>query len=192
MQPAAPLAPGAANFEQIVEVCGEPVGDRQPQGLRTEAAHEQALEAALVPEELRPPQMHRVVRQDQLPVAIEVGVREIADEGRVVVPQRRRQEDRPAPLYEEIEMGEVARVLVIEPIDTAFGRNDVALLVEHGERIPVLERARAPGFERNSSPIPTKNCPSSASAESRSLSRAFMVQLAMIQDARETGSFLRA
>ena len=114
--------------------------------------HGEALIGAAVPEEHRARDMHDVLLQYDLRAGaiVVVGIGEIDGEQRVVVARVRAEQQRLRPIQAQFEMGEKARIGVIEPIRSTRGRADIAEIVGDDECITVLERAARTRSRRGS------------------------------------------
>ena len=110
---------------------------------RVEVAHRQALVGTTGPDELRPDDVDRVLRQLQAARRIEeVGIGQIGGQNRVVVLNDRAEQQRPAVIDQQLQAGKEAHVLVIEALGAALPRHDVVIVVKHAERVAVLQSAR--------------------------------------------------
>ena len=78
----------------------------------------------------------------------EVGIGQIDGQQRIVVLDDRAEQQRPAVVDQQLQAGQEARVLVIEPLGAALAGHDVAVVVEHAEGVAVLEGARPPLLQR--------------------------------------------
>ena len=85
--------------------------------------------------------MHGVLQQDDPAVGVDVGVGEIDVVVEIVVLDRRAQQQRLGAVDHQLQVREVARVAVEQAIGAAAGGADVAVAVEHGKGVVVLERA---------------------------------------------------
>ena len=105
-------------------------------------AHGEALIGAAVPEEHRARDMHDVLLQHDLRAGaiVVVGIGEIDCEQRVVVARVRAEQQRLRPIQAQFEMGEKARIGVIEPVRSTRRRADIAEVVGDDECVTVLER----------------------------------------------------
>jgi hypothetical protein len=140
---AAPASPVPAHLEQIDEIHLKQQGDANVVRPRVEVAHRQALVGAARPDELRPDEMDRVLRDVQAAARVEeVGISQIGGQERVVVLDDRAEQQGPAVIDQQLQAGQETHVLVIETLGAAFPRHDVAVVVEHAERVAVLQRAR--------------------------------------------------
>src|SRR5712672_633561 len=82
----------AAHFEQIGEIRREPERQSHVQRAVAEIAHEQALVAGALPDELEPVQVDLLAAERDPPVDEQIGVAEIGTEHRVVVLSHRTQQ----------------------------------------------------------------------------------------------------
>ena len=78
----------------------------------------------------------------------QIGVAQIGIEYRVVVLRHGTEQQRPRLFQQQLELRQHARIAVIQPLGVAGLAADVAAMVEHGKRIAVLQRARAPLLQR--------------------------------------------
>ena len=129
----------ASHFEYIREVRIEPCDERdirRPVGVVRDP---QRVDATAVDQDARSKEVNLAVRDSNLAVAAHVHVREIADEGDVVVGDRRTEQKRSMPGEKNLEFRQIPRATVIEPLLTAVMTRDVPQLVEDPEGIAVLE-----------------------------------------------------
>ena len=142
----------AAHLEQIGEIAVEMQDDLQRERPVAVITHGEALIGAAVPEEHRARDMHDVLLQYDLRAGaiVVVGIGEIDGEQRVVVARVRAEQQRLRPIQAQFEMGEKARIGVIEPIRSTRGRADIAEIVGDDECITVLERAARTRSRRGS------------------------------------------
>src|SRR2546423_909789 len=76
---------------------------------------------------------------------LSVCIGEIDVEVEIVVPDRRAQQEGLRAVYQQLEVRKIARVAVEHAIGAAGGRADIAMAVEHGKGVVVLERSPRPG-----------------------------------------------
>ena len=103
----------------------------------------QLLIAGPLPEKLLQRDVQRPERDPPLAVVEEVRVGEGDGELVVLVPDRRTQEKRSAPLQLQQQAGEVAGIFVVQSFLAEPAGLDVAVVVEHGKRVPMLEHPGA-------------------------------------------------
>ena len=84
--------------------------------------------------------MDGVLRQTQAPGCVEeIGIGQVGGQERVVVLDDRAEQQRPAAVDQELQAGEVARVLVVDALGAALCGHNVAVVIEYAERVAVLE-----------------------------------------------------
>ena len=146
---AAAGALGAADLEDVGEVGGEGDGEAEAVGLRVVVADRQPLEGAGVPEEAGAVDVDEVLCDQPLALgAGNLGIREVADEHRVVVADGGAEEQRPVTVHREVEVREIAGIAVVDALWAARAGKRVAVVVEDGEGVGVLHRPRPPLLQR--------------------------------------------
>ena len=139
----------AADLEEIGEVHLEQQGEANVMRARVEIAHREALVGTTRPDELRPDDVDRVLRQIEPAGGIEeVGVGQIGGQERVVVRHDRAEQQRPAVIDQQLHAGEEAHVLVVKALGAAFPGHDVAVMIEQAKRVAVLQGARPALLQR--------------------------------------------
>lgn len=88
--------------------------------------------------------MDDVARQLEAAVQEEIGVRQVGLQNRVVVLNGRTEEERPMPVKENAQIGNISGVLMKQPFRAPGAGGHIAIVVEHAERIAVFERSRPP------------------------------------------------
>ena len=78
-------------------------------------------------------------------VLVDVRVGQIDMVAEIVVPDRRAEQKRLRTIEQQLEIGEVARIAVEQAIGPTRGRADIAMAVEDGKGVVVLEGAPRPG-----------------------------------------------
>ena len=145
----APLAALAADLEQVGEVGGEPVLDRDHDRLAAEVAEHQPLGVALVAQHADAAEVQALPRQRHLVVrSVEVRVRQVAAQERVVVAHGRAEEERAGAGDQQAPGREQPRVAAVDALGRALLARDVAERVEHREGVAELERPQPPLRER--------------------------------------------
>ena len=139
---AAAFAPGAPHLEDIREVRVEPDHQRQLDALEREIRHPDPLDAAAIEQQPRPQDVDLAVAEDSPVLHPHIGVGQIGGEDHVVLADRRAQMQWQAGAEQQPESREKARAVVEQPLFTALRGNHVAAVVEHAERIAVLQHPR--------------------------------------------------
>lgn len=142
---AAAGAPRTAHLEQIGEIGFEGDLERDMPTAFVVVPHDEALEAGRLPEEARATHMNEVVLELEPTVVIEIGIGEIAGQGRIVVPHRRGQQHRAPSFDRQVEMRQVPGIAVEDALRAAGSRECVAVVVEDGEAVAMLQGPR-PAF----------------------------------------------
>ena len=140
---------GSTHLEEIGEIGGE--GDRQfhPARLVVEIADVQPLEAAGVPEKSRPSEVDQVMFEPGTARrADEIGIGQIASQRSVVVAQGGAEQNRPRAIERNDQQGKMAGVAVIKALSGPPARRGVAVAIEYGEGIAVLQDQRAQVLDR--------------------------------------------
>src|SRR5262249_37760263 len=78
----------------------------------------------------------------------EIGIGQIAGERCIVVTNRRGEENGARTVEEDVEMRKMAGVAMIKTVRASRSRKDVAIGIEHGKGIAMLQVARATFLER--------------------------------------------
>ncbi|MBB2754610.1 UNVERIFIED_ORG: hypothetical protein GGI57_005345 [Rhizobium aethiopicum] len=139
----------AACFEQIGKVSRKSDFDPKALGLFVVVSDSQSLMAAAIPQEARSAHMNEIVAEKKLSTLVEqIGVRKIAGEHRIVVAQRRRQEHRPSAIDRQMQMRQVPRIAMEDAVRTFWSREKIAVMVENGEGVSVLESSRPSLLQR--------------------------------------------
>ena len=141
---AAVLPPQAADLEQVGEVAVEQHGQAQIDRSFAMVLDRQPLICRVAPEKNRAHDVQGVLRQHEMLVEIHVGIGQIDRQQRVVVAQVGAEQQRLHPVEQQFEMREKTRVAVEQAVGAAGRRADIAVAVEHDERVVVLERAARP------------------------------------------------
>ncbi len=138
---ATPRPAHAAHLEDVGEVAGEGEREREGDALRPVVGDGDALVQRALVQVDGARDMHRVLGKHDVLVGVDVGVGEVDLQVEVVVPDGGAEQQRLGAVDQELEVGEVARVAVEQPVRPAGGGADVAVAVEHREGIVVLQRA---------------------------------------------------
>ncbi len=138
----------AAYLEQIGEIGAEADLQREALVAVGEVAHGETLVARAIPQEFRAANVDQVVLEIDA-VLVQRGIGEVAGEQGVVVARAGAEQDWPRPGEHHLEARQVSRVPVVQPLDEALARHDIAVAVEHAERIAVLEGARPSLLKRD-------------------------------------------
>src|SRR5918999_1839372 len=102
---APPRACRASHLKEIRKVRAKAELDAHAVGLAVEIAQRKALEAGGVPKEAGTPDVDEVVLERESPLCIvEIGIGEVAGEPRVVLADRRTQQQRPRAADREMKM----------------------------------------------------------------------------------------
>ena len=140
---AALLACHAADLEQVDEVGLE--GQRQVHVDRLAAVVGQAdvLVAGALPQQLGAEDVDRALADHYRAAARDVGVHQLDDQQAVVFLHRRAEVERAHAVDQQLLVGQVARVLVVQPLLAGAEHLHVAETIEHHEGLVVLQRLRA-------------------------------------------------
>src|SRR5579862_9082219 len=101
-----------AHLKEVSEITGKLELEFDPLPALAEISDRQPLETGAFPEKFISPQVNEIMFKAQVMTIEDVGVREIADERAVVVPQCRAQQHRPLATERQIEMRKVTRIAV--------------------------------------------------------------------------------
>ena len=129
----------APHLEQIGKVGRETIGEPHLQRLVAEIAHQEPLVARAFPNELQTLQVQLLSAQRNLAVDEQIGVAQVGAEHRVVVLGHGTQQERPRLFEQQLELRQNAGVAVVQTLGVAGLAADVAALVEHRERVAVLQ-----------------------------------------------------
>src|SRR3984957_9408799 len=140
---ASPFPTVAAKLKDISEVGREVEYKLEDLLPGAEVAKAEPLIARARPEKLRADDLYRVSRKLEFAAREKIGVGQIRCEQRIVVLDIGAEQERPLSVDQDAQIGKVAGVLVKEAFGIAAAGGDVAVMVEHGERIVVLEGSRA-------------------------------------------------
>ena len=88
--------------------------------------------------------MDRIARQRQPPPRQKVGIGQVDRQQAVIVLHGRAEQQGPAAVEQDLQVREIARILVEQPFRTALATEDVAVVIEHTEHVAMLERPRPP------------------------------------------------
>ncbi len=148
---AAPLAAGAAHFEDVGKIGVDVEGERDPDVRAAVVQQPDALVTRAVPQEARPKQVHNVARKHHIGLAERhVRIGEIRAEQLVVFLDARAEQQRPHAVQPQPESGHVTGAFVIQALLAGAKDADVAVQVEHRERVAVLKDCRALANARRS------------------------------------------
>src|SRR5205814_1918341 len=84
-----------------------------------------------VADENRAKDMDRVLRQNQVIVEINIRIREVDRQRRIVIANVRSEQQRLHAVEQQFKLGDVSRVAVKQPIGPAGGGADIAVAVDH-------------------------------------------------------------
>jgi hypothetical protein len=136
----------AAHCEQVCKVVVEPPRQVEARGTFAVVLHADALIGGAAPPEDRAYDVQHVFLQHDPALTIHIGLGEIDGQRGIVIAQARAGQQRLHFVQRQFEPGEIAGVGVEKTIGSAGGRTDVAMAVEHHERVVMFERtARASG-----------------------------------------------
>src|SRR5688572_21487931 len=144
---AAALTLHAADLEQVAKIGAEQEIDAKAAGAAIVVANAEALVADALPQEFGALEKDRVARQ-LAAVQFDVGIGEVDGESRLVLVDYRAQEERPLAVQPELQMRQVAGVAIEKPLRGVLDRADVAVAVENGEGIAMLQIAERPLDQR--------------------------------------------
>ena len=133
----------APHLEHVLEIGLEPQREAHAHRRPPVVRHPQPLVAAAAPEEFPAEDVERAARQHETPARVDVGVREIDGEQRVVALDGRAQQQRAGVAQAQLEARQKTRSGVVEALLALPDRVDVAVAIEHREGVAVLEDARA-------------------------------------------------
>src|SRR5690606_11104048 len=139
--PALAFAVQAAHLEDVRVVRSEHDAERQHDRTMREVRDANQLAARGVPEELPAEDVHLAARNGEPPVELEIRVRPVDAEDRVLVADVRVQEQRPPPGDRQLESRQEPRVAEVDAVLAVSERMNVAEAVEDGEDLVVLEHA---------------------------------------------------
>ena len=111
-------------------------------------ADRQALMARVFPEELQSLDMQRFPRRRQLPAGVDIRIGEIGGKEGIVVAHGRAQQQGPLAVHAQLEMGEIARIAMEQAVGRAHEGKDIAVVIEQGEGIALLQRAKSALLQR--------------------------------------------
>ena len=142
---APPVPARSAHFEHIAKVRVELQRQRHLDRLQRVVRDPHPLDAVAVPQCPGSEDVQRTARDDHAIALHDVRVGQIDSENRVVFADGGAQEQGTAPAEQQLESGQESRSRVIETLLALLERQDVAVQIEHAERVAVLEHAvRAP------------------------------------------------
>ena len=148
-QLAAALAAHAAHLEQVAEIRLEAQLEPHPAPGEGEVAHRQPRVAGAVGQEQRALHVDHALVEVGAAEVERGGVGAVGGQHDVVGAQGRRQQQRRHATDRQVQPRQIAGVLVVQPVRAARHRQDVAAMVEHAERVAVLQRAVPPLLQRN-------------------------------------------
>ena len=134
----------AAHLEQIGKVVVEQQRQGEARGVLAVVLHADALIGRAAPQKDRAHDVQHVLLQHDPAIAVHIGVGEIDGQRRIVVAQIGAEQQRLHVVQHQFEPGEIAGVGVEQPIGPAGGCADIAMAVEHDERVVMLERTARP------------------------------------------------
>ena len=139
----------AAHLEQIGEVVVEQQGQVECRRPVAVILQTDPLIGGSAPQEDGAHDVQHVLLQDDTAIAIDVGIGEVDGQRRIVIAQVGAQQQRLHRIQHQFEAGEITGVGVEQAVRSAGGCADIAVTVEHGECVVMLERAarsrRRPG-----------------------------------------------
>ncbi len=103
----------------------------------------EAFKAGSLPEKPHPADVKRAAGKGGISIRTLVRVRQIYREERVVLLHCRTQEQRPLPPDREFESGQEARPFMVEALGTGQHVVDIAVAIEHTERLALLQNLDA-------------------------------------------------
>src|ERR1700743_915828 len=98
-----------------------------------------ALIGRTAPQKYRPHDMEYVLLQDETSVAIDIGVAEIDGQRGIIVPQIGPKQQRLDIGQEKFQPRDIAGISIEQTVRTAGRSADIAVTVEHDERVVMLE-----------------------------------------------------
>src|SRR5256885_7391522 len=104
-----------------------------------EIAHEHQLVVGVFPDELPPVDVDALAMQRAAIQVGHVGIGEIDGQQRVVLARIGAEQQRPVVIEIKLQLRQVARVAVVEPVRAAAVSCDIAKMVEDGEGVTVLQ-----------------------------------------------------
>lgn len=140
---AAALPPHAADLEDVGVVAGEAQLQAQVDNLIPVVHHSHVLVVHALVQQLAPEEVQRPLTDAQRVALVEIGRGEVDDQQAVVLLERRVQQHRPLAVDAQFEVREIAGAVVVDAEVAGAVGMDVAVAIEHRERVAVLEHARA-------------------------------------------------
>ena len=147
-QCAALLPAHAPHFEQIGEVGREPQVEADPVAGEGEVAHGKPAVAGAVPQEQRALHVDQALILRRLAKVAAGRIGQVRGQQNVVRAERRTQQQRTQAADRQVQLREVARVLVVQSVDAAGFDQNVPAMVEYAEHVAVLQRAVTPLLQR--------------------------------------------
>ena len=138
------MPPQAAHLEQIGKIAVEQEGQPQIHGAVAVVADRETLIGSVAQEENGANDVHRVFRQHQMVLEIGIRVCEVDGEQRAVVAHVRSQRQRLRAIEQEFQVREESRVAMKQAVRPAGRGADVAVAIEHDERIVVFQNVTRP------------------------------------------------
>jgi hypothetical protein len=149
VQGAVAVAMRAAHLEHVGEVGRELDLEREPDRLLAVVRDLHVFVIGRLPQELGTEHVQRAVRDLRLVGRLQVRVHQVDGEHDVVFAHGRAEQQQRLLIDAQPERREEARALVVQTVRAAHpGAADVAVAIEHGERVALLEYARAGQRER--------------------------------------------
>ena len=136
-----PLALLAAHFEQIGEIIAQRKSQSESDRRLAMVADRDPLVGDAFPEVSGANDMQRIARQYDAPLVENVGIGEIGGQRKIVVSNARAEQQRLHSVDQQFESREIAGVVIEQAVGAAGGRPHIAVAVEDGESIGVLEDA---------------------------------------------------
>ncbi len=131
----------SAHFEEIAEIGAKTEIDAKAPPAVGEVAKTYSLVEHALPEEFGAFDADRIARQHDRAIDVNVGIGEVDRQRDIVVLDNGAEQQRALSLDQEPPIRQVARVVEIEPFGRTAG-GDVAIFVEHGEGVAMLQNAQ--------------------------------------------------
>lgn len=134
-----------AHFEDVSEVRIEQKGDGRLDGVQRVVRDANSLDRAALPEQARPGHVNLAARNGDRALVHHIGVCEVRCEDRVVIAASGAQKQRTLAAEQQFETGQKSSAVVIKTLLARFSRHHVAVLIEHGKAVAVLEHTHRRG-----------------------------------------------
>ena len=142
---AAPGATLATHLEDVGEVACERKGQRQRNCFLAMTCERNALVRGAVPKIRGPHDMNHVARQYDMAFEVYVRVGQVGRQGEIVVAYAGAEQQRLHSRDEEFQAGQKASVMIEKSVGAASRGSNIAVTVEDGESVGVLEDTARPG-----------------------------------------------